>query len=55
MLGEPVYHDGRWGMATLEVVLAMLESSREQREIHLTHQVPVHEDYDAGFEIATVS
>ncbi len=55
VLGEPVYHDGRWGMATLEVVLAMLESSREHREIHLTHQVPVHEDYDAGFEIATVS
>jgi phthalate 4,5-cis-dihydrodiol dehydrogenase len=32
-------HDGRWGMATLEVCLAMLTSAREGREIALSHQV----------------
>jgi phthalate 4,5-cis-dihydrodiol dehydrogenase len=31
-------HDGRWGMATLEVSLGMLRSSREGREIELQHQ-----------------
>jgi phthalate 4,5-cis-dihydrodiol dehydrogenase len=45
--GVPISHDGRWGMATLEVCLAMLQSGRERREIMLTHQCPtpaVHED-----------
>jgi phthalate 4,5-cis-dihydrodiol dehydrogenase len=32
--------DGRWGKATLEVCLAMLQSSRERRELTLLHQVP---------------
>jgi phthalate 4,5-cis-dihydrodiol dehydrogenase len=31
-------HDGRWAMATLEVCLAMLRSSRESREIEFEHQ-----------------
>jgi phthalate 4,5-cis-dihydrodiol dehydrogenase len=31
-------HDGEWAMATLEVCLAMLQSSREGREIALDHQ-----------------
>jgi phthalate 4,5-cis-dihydrodiol dehydrogenase len=31
--------DGSWGKATLEVVLAILQSSREQREVTLSHQV----------------
>ena len=35
-----VLHDGRWGKATLEVCLAMLQSSREQQEQRLYHQVP---------------
>jgi phthalate 4,5-cis-dihydrodiol dehydrogenase len=35
---RPVYHDGRWGMATLEVCLAIMQSARERREIFLTHQ-----------------
>jgi phthalate 4,5-cis-dihydrodiol dehydrogenase len=34
-------HDGRWGMATMEVVLALMESSAERREIELHHQVAV--------------
>ncbi|HEY7168620.1 MAG TPA: Gfo/Idh/MocA family oxidoreductase [Candidatus Binatia bacterium] len=38
--GRPVFHDGRWGEATLEVCLAILESARERKEIFLSHQVP---------------
>ena len=33
--GVPPLHDGRWGMATMEVCLAMLQSAREGREIVL--------------------
>jgi phthalate 4,5-cis-dihydrodiol dehydrogenase len=32
--------DGRWGMATLEVILAILQSSEERRELMLKHQTP---------------
>lgn len=35
-----VPHDGRWGKATLEVCLAILKSSQERREVHLSHQIP---------------
>lgn len=38
--GRPVFHDGRWGEATLEVCLAMLESAKERKEIFLSYQVP---------------
>jgi phthalate 4,5-cis-dihydrodiol dehydrogenase len=31
---------GRWGAATLEVCLAMLESAKQRQEIFLSHQVP---------------
>ena len=37
---RPVFHDGRWGEATLEVVLAIMQSGRERKEIFLSHQVP---------------
>jgi phthalate 4,5-cis-dihydrodiol dehydrogenase len=47
--GKPVFHDGRWGMGTLEVVLAMLQSAREHREITLSHQVAVHPEYDRDY------
>jgi phthalate 4,5-cis-dihydrodiol dehydrogenase len=36
--GRPVTHDGRWATATLEVGNAITESSRERREIMLSHQ-----------------
>ena len=39
--GKRALHDGAWGMATLEVCLAILRSSREGREIVLSHQDPV--------------
>ena len=32
-------HDGRWGLATLEIQLAVLQSARERREASLSHQV----------------
>ena len=39
VLDQPVRHSGPWGMATLEVCLAMMQSARERREIRLSHQV----------------
>ena len=40
ILGEaPAVHDGRWGLATLEVCAAVLSSSRSGREVALTRQV----------------
>lgn len=36
---RPMPHDGKWGKATLEVCLAMLQSSRDQSEVRLCHQV----------------
>ena len=52
VLGKPLWHDGRWGMATLEVCLAIMASARDRKEIVLEHQVPVRSDYDADFEVA---
>lgn len=40
---EPIFHDGRWGMATLEVQLALMASGHERKEISLQHQVGVRE------------
>lgn len=37
--GLPMPHDGHWGKATLEVCLAMLQSSRDHSEQRLLHQV----------------
>ena len=39
--GVPPAHDGRWGIANLEVCLAMRESAALRREIPLRLQVPV--------------
>ena len=39
VLDEPIFHDGRWGMATLEVQLALMQSARERWEILLSYQV----------------
>ena len=36
--GTPPPHHGRWGRATLEVCHAILQSSRERREITLAQQ-----------------
>lgn len=37
---QPVFSDARWGKAALEIVLAILQSSREGRTITLEQQVP---------------
>jgi hypothetical protein len=38
--GLPVFTDGRWGRATLEVILAILQSSQDGHNITLSRQVP---------------
>jgi phthalate 4,5-cis-dihydrodiol dehydrogenase len=35
-------HVGRWGLATLEVCLAAVESARTHREVRLSEQVPIY-------------
>ena len=37
---RPLPADGSWGMATLEVLLAIEESGRERKEVFLHHQTP---------------
>jgi len=39
--GPPPIQTGAWGMATMEVCLAIVQSAREGREIALTHQVGI--------------
>ena len=39
--GKPVLHSGRWGLATLEVCLAIMQSATEHRDIPMQHQVAV--------------
>lgn len=38
---RPLVHDGRWGMATMEVCQAILQSAREGCEVFLSRQVKV--------------
>jgi predicted dehydrogenase len=38
--GRPLPADGAWGMATLEVILAIEESARTRKEALLRHQIP---------------
>jgi phthalate 4,5-cis-dihydrodiol dehydrogenase len=45
--GKPPFHHGLWGMATLEVALAIMESAEQRKEIMLSHQVAVPDSYDA--------
>lgn len=37
--GKRPAHDGRWGKATLEVLLALFQSGQERKEIVLSHQM----------------
>jgi phthalate 4,5-cis-dihydrodiol dehydrogenase len=41
ILGRPPTQTGEWGLATLEVCLAIRQSAREGREIELSHQIGV--------------
>ena len=49
--GQRLWHDGPWGMATLEVCLAIMRSAAERREIMLNHQVAVPAAYDADMPV----
>jgi len=40
---KPIEHSGPWGMATLEVCLAIMQSATERKEIFLKHQVKAPE------------
>ena len=51
---RPLYHDGAWGRATLEVVLALITSARERREIMVSRQVAMPDSYDAGLSVLKV-
>jgi len=46
VLGKPVFHSGEWGMATLEVVIAINESTKTHKSIELTHQIEMPATYD---------
>ena len=48
---KPVYHSGRWGMATAEAIFGMVESSQTGKTVQLTHQIPVHPEYDADLRV----
>lgn len=39
VLDQAPLHDGAWAMATLEVLLGILRSAREGRDVNLSHQV----------------
>jgi phthalate 4,5-cis-dihydrodiol dehydrogenase len=39
--GTPVLHSGRWGLATLEVCLAIMQSATAHRDVLMQHQVAV--------------
>lgn len=49
--GAPLWHDGRWGMATLEVCLAIVESARTRSEVRLHRQVQMPNGYDSDLNI----
>ncbi|WP_102348696.1 Gfo/Idh/MocA family oxidoreductase [Bacillus sp. Marseille-P3661] len=38
---KKLIHDGHWGMANLEVCIAVLESSEQRKEVYLQHQVSI--------------
>jgi phthalate 4,5-cis-dihydrodiol dehydrogenase len=39
--GKPALHSGRWGLATMEVSMAIMQSAQEHRDIKMEHQVSV--------------
>ncbi len=49
--GKRLFHNGAWGLATLEAGLAVTDSGRERREIMMKHQVAVPDDYDTDFPV----
>ena len=41
-------------MATAEAIFGMVESSEKGKVIELTHQIPVHPEYDDDLEVVPV-
>ncbi len=37
--GRPALHTGEWGLATLEICLAVLRSATSGQEVRLEHQI----------------
>jgi phthalate 4,5-cis-dihydrodiol dehydrogenase len=42
--GGKAFHSGRWGMGTLEVTLAIMESARTRQDVELKHQIEMDEE-----------
>jgi phthalate 4,5-cis-dihydrodiol dehydrogenase len=55
VLGKPLFHSGEWGMATLEVIMAINESTKTHQQIELTHQVEMPEAYDVAYKVTPES
>jgi len=51
VLGQKDFHNGRWGMATLEAALAIAQSAKTRAEVELTHQVEMGDGYDAAYAV----
>lgn len=54
-LGRPVFHSGAWGMATLEVGLAINESTKTHKDIVLSHQIEMPSEYDHEYKVEVLS
>jgi phthalate 4,5-cis-dihydrodiol dehydrogenase len=54
VLGRPMFHNAQWGRATLEAILAVVDSARERREIILERQVAMPDEYDADLQVDEV-
>ena len=50
-LGKPVFHSGAWGMATLEVGLAITEYTKTGKDVELTHQVEMPKEYGEEYGV----
>ena len=55
VLGKPVFHSGEWGMGTLEVIMAINESTKTHKSIDLTHQIEMSEQYDIEYKVTPES
>lgn len=49
--GKLLFHDGRWGAATLEVALAIMQSARDHKDVTLSRQVAVPDWYDQDLHV----
>ena len=50
-LGKPVFHSGAWGMATLEVGLAITEYTKTGKDVQLSHQVEMPKEYGEEYGV----